>query len=327
MTINADYNAYPVMPYCIGHHMTLVKNYMGGKGYYCPECEREKRANRPKKPLVTTESLKQRVRNYLCLHNLHNPKDNMRFIFEGDDSLVIDIKVRNSNNRLGSKVCVSTFFDKEWSLQNAFSIFKHTFREATKRSQEKIKIMNQRFGKDIASKPDCCKPDDEFLAEAAESALLKAKLLKQWVCDYQIRQAEAKIFKDILEPADEMEGEVGHTASEWIEKWNKLKASSVNSILPTDSAERKTFPIFTGVLQYFPRAIALVANQSYKGNQKHHPDKPLHWDKSKSADHSDCLLRHLMDSFDSTCDKTEELTAVAWRALALLETHLEGEGK
>ncbi len=109
----------------------------------------------------------------------------------------------------------------------------------------------------------------------------------------------------------------------WMDKWNKLKSSSDKSILPKDSAERKTYPIFTGALQYFPRAIASVANQSYKGNQKHHPDKPLHWDKPKSNDHSDCLIRHLVDSFDPTCDKKEELTAVAWRALALLETYLE----
>jgi len=108
---------------------------------------------------------------------------------------------------------------------------------------------------------------------------------------------------------------------------SKILEKSASSILPKDSAERKTYPIFTGALQYFPRAIASVANQSYKGNQKHHPDKPLHWDKPKSNDHSDCLIRHLVDSLDPTCDKKEELTAVAWRALALLETYLEGEGK
>jgi hypothetical protein len=85
------------------------------------------------------------------------------------------------------------------------------------------------------------------------------------------------------------------------------------SILPEDAAERKTFPLFRGLFNYFPNALCAVAHLSWKGNQQHHPDKPLHWDQSKSTDELDALLRHIMDG---------DWDAVAWRALANLEREL-----
>ena len=58
-------------------------------------------------------------------------------------------------------------------------------------------------------------------------------------------------------------------------------SKSDNMLLPTDAQERKQIPITTGVLDYFPLAIAEVAKCSWAGNQQHHPDKPLHWNKEK----------------------------------------------
>lgn len=84
--------------------------------------------------------------------------------------------------------------------------------------------------------------------------------------------------------------------------------------LPTDAAERKTYPVFTGFVKYFPDAMAVVSHLSWKGNQQHHPDKPLHWDKSKSTDELDALMRHLIE---------EEWDAVAWRAMAHLQRMLD----
>jgi hypothetical protein len=89
-------------------------------------------------------------------------------------------------------------------------------------------------------------------------------------------------------------------------------------MLPTNPQERKKIPIYSGVIRYFPRALAAVAHHSYLGNQQHHPDKPLHWDKSKSTDELDALMRHIIE---------EEWEAVAWRALANLERHLEAKQK
>lgn len=96
-------------------------------------------------------------------------------------------------------------------------------------------------------------------------------------------------------------------------------------ILPTDAAERKCIPITSGVLDYFPLAIAEVAKASYAGNQQHHPNEPLFWDKSKSTDHADCIARHLIDRGKVDSDGVKHSAKLAWRALALLQIELENE--
>lgn len=92
-------------------------------------------------------------------------------------------------------------------------------------------------------------------------------------------------------------------------------------ILPTDSDERKTIPIFSGVLNYFPLAIAAVARVSKRGNDKHNPGQPLHWARGKSTDHADCIARHLIDveTLDAATGEYEDAAALAWRALAKLQ--------
>ena len=98
-------------------------------------------------------------------------------------------------------------------------------------------------------------------------------------------------------------------------------------LLPTDAQERKQIPIVSGVLDYFPLAIAEVAKCSWAGNQQHHPDKPLHWDKTKSTDHADCIARHLVDRGKFDTDGQRHSAKLAWRALALLQLELENETK
>lgn len=102
--------------------------------------------------------------------------------------------------------------------------------------------------------------------------------------------------------------------------------------LPVDSNERKTVPLLSGCLNYFPAAIAGVAVVSKKGNDKHNPGQPLHHDRSKSMDHGDCILRHLTDVEDLIAakargDSTASIEAIlteanqlAWRALAFSQT-------
>lgn len=106
--------------------------------------------------------------------------------------------------------------------------------------------------------------------------------------------------------------------------------------LPTDSKERKEYPLYEGLLKYFPAALAGVAKHSKAGNDKHNPGEPLHHARGKSTDHEDCILRHLMDladiqaeldreDIDADIDVSvrreeaifEEVNAIAWRALAL----------
>jgi hypothetical protein len=92
--------------------------------------------------------------------------------------------------------------------------------------------------------------------------------------------------------------------------------------LPTDSKERKEYPLFRGCLRYFPAALAGVANVSKLGNDKHNPGEDLYHDRGKSMDHGDCILRHLVDVEDLiTADADpkmilHEANQMAWRALA-----------
>ncbi|HEU4440155.1 MAG TPA: dATP/dGTP diphosphohydrolase domain-containing protein [Methylomirabilota bacterium] len=99
------------------------------------------------------------------------------------------------------------------------------------------------------------------------------------------------------------------------------------SALPKDSAGRKAIPMCTGVLDYFPDALAEVAKVSKAGNDKHNPGQPLHHERSKSSDHADSLLRHLADRGGIDPDTGMRHSAqVAWRALALLQEELETAG-
>jgi len=86
---------------------------------------------------------------------------------------------------------------------------------------------------------------------------------------------------------------------------------------------RKEIPVYSGVIRYFPDAIKMVAQVSYIGNQQHHPDKPLHWDRNKSTDELDALARHLVDCGTLDDDGLYHDAKVAWRALANLQKLLE----
>lgn len=96
--------------------------------------------------------------------------------------------------------------------------------------------------------------------------------------------------------------------------------------LPTDAAERKALPLFSGVLAYFPSALAEVARLSAKGNDQHNPGSGLHWDRAKSGDEADALVRHLLEHGTVDTDGIRHSAKVAWRALALLQKELEAAG-
>lgn len=98
-------------------------------------------------------------------------------------------------------------------------------------------------------------------------------------------------------------------------------------MLPTDPAARKAVPLATGCLDYFPQALCAVAECSQVGNDQHNPGKPLHWDRSKSGDESDALMRHFLQRGTLDSDGIRHSAKVAWRALAMLEKEIEGEGK
>lgn len=86
---------------------------------------------------------------------------------------------------------------------------------------------------------------------------------------------------------------------------------------------RKLFPIFSGILRYFPDALLAVAEVSRVGNEQHNPGQPLHWDRSKSTDDLDALTRHLLDAGSLDTDGIRHSAKVAWRALANLQKEIE----
>jgi hypothetical protein len=102
----------------------------------------------------------------------------------------------------------------------------------------------------------------------------------------------------------------------------------LTTVLPTTTAERKAVPLATGVLDYFPAALAYVARISKAGNDKHNPGEEMHHARGKSMDHADCIARHLVDR--GTVDPEDGLRhsgKIAWRALALLQEELEAAGE
>lgn len=117
-------------------------------------------------------------------------------------------------------------------------------------------------------------------------------------------------------------------------KTKKTTATAAALTLPTDSEARKGFPLFSGCLRYFAAALAGVARTSKIGNDKHNPGEPMHHARSKSMDHGDCIIRHLMDLEDMLAanmrasEKGQEVPfkdqqvldeagSLCWRALAL----------
>jgi len=93
----------------------------------------------------------------------------------------------------------------------------------------------------------------------------------------------------------------------------------------TDAQRRKDTPVYSGVIKYFPLAIQEVARLSKIGNEQHNPGSPMHWDRAKSGDELDALMRHLIDAGKFDTDGLRHSTKVAWRALANLEKELEND--
>lgn len=96
-------------------------------------------------------------------------------------------------------------------------------------------------------------------------------------------------------------------------------------IIPSDPKLRKEIPMASGLIDYFPDALAAVANVSHIGNQQHNPGQPLHWARAKSADHSDTIIRHFVERGTRDSDGVRHSAKLAWRALALLQQELELE--
>jgi len=94
---------------------------------------------------------------------------------------------------------------------------------------------------------------------------------------------------------------------------------------PEDDATRGRFPMADGLLDYFPNALAAVAEVSKIGNDKHNPGEPMHHARGKSMDHRNKIMRHLCDAGGVDAGGVRHSAYVAWRALALLQEELEAQ--
>jgi len=94
---------------------------------------------------------------------------------------------------------------------------------------------------------------------------------------------------------------------------------------PEDDATRGRFPMADGLLDYFPNALAAVAEVSKIGNDKHNPGEPMHHVRGKSMDHRNKIMRHLCDAGGVDAGGVRHSAYVAWRALALLQEELEAQ--
>jgi hypothetical protein len=97
----------------------------------------------------------------------------------------------------------------------------------------------------------------------------------------------------------------------------------------SEAKRRKMTPMYSGCLAYFPDALSQVAQNSLVGHYQHNdPKAPMYWDRSKSADELDAIIRHLADHSKNPYDVDGRLhlSKVAWRALAMLQKFIEEEG-
>lgn len=81
----------------------------------------------------------------------------------------------------------------------------------------------------------------------------------------------------------------------------------------------------SGVLDYFPDALAAVARVSWQGNEQHNPGQALHWARSKSTDEADTMIRHFLQRGTTDTDGIRHSAKMVWRALALLQKEIEAE--
>lgn len=99
----------------------------------------------------------------------------------------------------------------------------------------------------------------------------------------------------------------------------------LKNIEKIETEDRKSIPVYSGCINYFPDALKEVSKCSLAGQKQHNQGDKLYWDKDKSNDNTDALLRHLIDHETNPVDDDGvlHLAKVAWRGLAVLQIYLD----
>lgn len=137
----------------------------------------------------------------------------------------------------------------------------------------------------------------------------------------------ARVYRKIPQPKHDQAASVEQAPAQDSAKLGIGGAPTRCTTLPADAKERKTFPIVSGFLDYFPDAVAAVAHVSWKANEQHNPGKPVHWDRSKSGDEWDAMGRHVLRRGLIDSDGLRESAKIAWRAMAALQKEIEEQQK
>jgi hypothetical protein len=136
------------------------------------------------------------------------------------------------------------------------------------------------------------------------------------------------LYRIQFENGEEREEEVGEAEMLRVSLSNAPKCGTTpapQNSLTEDDAARLEYPMFDGLMAYFPNALAEVSKVSKIGNDQHNPGEPLHWARDKSTDHENKIMRHLVDVGRKDARGVRHSARLAWRALALLQTELERE--
>lgn len=89
--------------------------------------------------------------------------------------------------------------------------------------------------------------------------------------------------------------------------------------LPTGAEERKKIALSL-VLDYFGDALCEIAEVIVAGQEQH---GTTGWDRTKSADHANCYLRHFMDRGTIDVDGIPHTAKASWRQLAMHQLEVE----
>lgn len=182
-----------------------------------------------------------------------------------------------------------------------------------------------RFEPRVSAQPCGCDPGAAYLCERH----LKERDETIREMNDIVQKIDRRIADRVYQQSLERETQMKDTEPAIAAVWTPSRIGPTRPVLPTDPKLRKEYPIFTGLLQYFPDACAEVAHVSYVGNQQHNPGQPLHWDRSKSMDQGDTQLRHMMEGGPGPAgrdtDGARHSAKAAWRALAALQLEIEEE--
>lgn len=136
-----------------------------------------------------------------------------------------------------------------------------------------------------------------------------------------------KGFDDLLDEAFQPSPDLGDALAYTFAAKDQCNDAPLPNPDPREAhGYRKDRPVATGVMDYFPLALAEVARISVLGNAQHNTgDQHLHWERTKSNDHADCIARHLADRGGYGLDGAAHSANMAWRALATVQEEQEDQ--